>query len=45
VINAKPAMATCKLPATGVTLVYYEGTKADAAKQICSTIDGAFALP
>jgi hypothetical protein len=32
----------CKLPSTGVTLVYYEGTTADAAKQICKTIDGAF---
>jgi hypothetical protein len=38
-------IAKCMLPATGVTLVYYEGTKADAAKQICATIDGAFALP
>jgi hypothetical protein len=32
----------CKLPATGVTLVYYAGTTADAAKQICATIDGVF---
>jgi hypothetical protein len=31
----------CKLRSTGVTLVYYEGS-ADAAKQICKTIDGAF---
>lgn len=38
-------IAKCKLPATGVTLVYYEGTKIDAAKQICSTIDGTFAPP
>jgi hypothetical protein len=36
-------IATCKLPATGVTLVYYEGTKVDAVKQVCSTIDGTFA--
>ncbi len=35
-------IAKCKLPATGVTLVYYEGTKVDAAKQICATIDGTF---
>lgn len=35
-------IATCKLPATGVTLVYYEGTSVDAAKQICATIDGTF---
>jgi hypothetical protein len=32
----------CKLPSTGVTLVYYQGTTADAAKQICKTIDGVF---
>jgi hypothetical protein len=32
----------CKLPATGVTLVYYEPTSVDAAKQICATIDGRF---
>lgn len=38
-------IATCKLPATGVTLVYYEGTSVDAATQICATIDGTFALP
>jgi hypothetical protein len=36
-------VGTCKLPSTGVTLVYYEGISADAAKQICKTIDGAFA--
>jgi hypothetical protein len=33
----------CKLPSTGVTLVYYQGTAADAAKQTCATIDGVFA--
>jgi hypothetical protein len=38
-------IAECKLPATGVTLIYYEGTSVDAAKQICATIDGTFALP
>jgi hypothetical protein len=38
-------IAKCKLLATGVTLVYYEGTSVDAAKLICATIDGAFALP
>jgi hypothetical protein len=38
-------IAECKLPTTGVTLVYYEGTSVDAAKQICATIDGAFAVP
>lgn len=35
----------CKLSATGVTLIYYEGTSVDTAKQTCATIDGAFALP
>lgn len=38
-------IAKCKLPATGVTLVYYEGTSVEAAKQICATIDGALAVP
>jgi hypothetical protein len=32
----------CKLPSTGVTLVYYEGTTVEAAKQTCATIDGVF---
>jgi hypothetical protein len=38
-------IAECKLPATGVKLVYYKDTSVDAAKQVCATIDGAFALP
>jgi hypothetical protein len=32
----------CKLPATGVTLVYYEGQTVEAATQVCDTIDGVF---
>jgi hypothetical protein len=32
----------CKLPATGVTLVYYEGRSVESAMQVCDTIDGIF---
>jgi len=33
----------CKLPSTGVTLVYYEGRTVEAATRDCDTIDGVFA--
>jgi hypothetical protein len=33
----------CKLPSTGVTLVYYEGRTTEAAVKDCETIDGMFA--
>ncbi|KIG13768.1 hypothetical protein DB30_07614 [Enhygromyxa salina] len=35
-------IASCKLPATGVAMVYYEGADMARAKRDCETIDGTF---